>query len=491
MQSDSRGRVLCAAISSHIRAFHLTPSRFLLLIVPLLIVISSLALAGSSQQPAAPSHRSLTLVRPHSGTGTTYYVSSSTGNDVAAGTDPSTPWQTLAKVSSVTLQPGDTIALLAGDSWNEPLTPHGSGVPGQPITLTSYGNGARPQISAASGAAITLENQSDWVIQGIEAVASSTTPLDPKNTNDSDAALLVIFNGPATYGDITINNNDLHGLSSNDQTYGLHVLAYYYGQPRTALVAQNVVITNNTMHDVGWAGGLIGGGVGGGPGGGNMTTANGGYAQVQVTGNTIYNTGVQGFLLQAANNGSMTNNVVHDTGLYNAAPVSWSPSALWTLGSANVTIANNNVSRAFDARTGLDACGIDVDWDSINVTVANNQIHDNLGGGIEVLSSTGTVIRGNTIWNNLGSTNIHGQVELFDFGAGNIRGITNTTISGNSISANEPGTWALVTHATANYTWSGNSFSNNQVALTQGVSAGAESIGPKTQMSIAGNSARK
>ena len=49
------------------------------------------------------------------------YVSSSTGSDAAAGTDPAHPWRTLGRVSNLTLAPGDTVHLFPGDVFDEPL----------------------------------------------------------------------------------------------------------------------------------------------------------------------------------------------------------------------------------------------------------------------------------------------------------------------------------------------------------------------------------
>ena len=52
---------------------------------------------------------------------TDIYVSSSTGSDAAAGTDPAHPWRTLGRVSNVTLAPGDSVHLFPGDVFEEPL----------------------------------------------------------------------------------------------------------------------------------------------------------------------------------------------------------------------------------------------------------------------------------------------------------------------------------------------------------------------------------
>ena len=78
---------------------------------------------------------------------TTYYVSSSQGNDANAGTSASAPWQTLAHVNAQTFNPGDTILFNRGDVWNESLTPPSSGASGNPITFDAYGVGAPPNFT--------------------------------------------------------------------------------------------------------------------------------------------------------------------------------------------------------------------------------------------------------------------------------------------------------------------------------------------------------
>lgn len=77
----------------------------------------------------------------------TYYISSSSGNDNNNGTSTSTPWSTLAKVSSKTFNPGDKVLLKRCDIWNEGVVMHGSGTSGNYIELGAYGTGARPMIN--------------------------------------------------------------------------------------------------------------------------------------------------------------------------------------------------------------------------------------------------------------------------------------------------------------------------------------------------------
>ena len=78
---------------------------------------------------------------------TTYYVSSSTGNDGNRGTSAGAAWQTITHVNGQTFAPGDSILFRRGDVWNESLVPASSGAAGNPITFDAYGTGAPPNLT--------------------------------------------------------------------------------------------------------------------------------------------------------------------------------------------------------------------------------------------------------------------------------------------------------------------------------------------------------
>ena len=107
----------------------------------------------------------------------TYYISQSTGDDSATGDTAKTPWKTLAK-ASIEYQPGDSILLKRGDTWNEELAPKGSGTPEKPITITGYGEGNKPVIDREDfkqdRTGIRLDNQGGYKITGLEFVHCMT-----------------------------------------------------------------------------------------------------------------------------------------------------------------------------------------------------------------------------------------------------------------------------------------------------------------------------
>ncbi len=83
---------------------------------------------------------------------TTYYVSSSEGDDDNDGQSELNPFETIAKVNSLALDPGDRVLFKCGDTWHsEQLVIGDSGAAGNPITFGSYPAGCanKPILSGA------------------------------------------------------------------------------------------------------------------------------------------------------------------------------------------------------------------------------------------------------------------------------------------------------------------------------------------------------
>lgn len=80
---------------------------------------------------------------------TTYYVSTSSGNNANSGLSPSLAWQTVSKVNSITFLPGDSILFKRGDVWKSigSLFFTESGTSVNPIVVASYGVGIKPIIT--------------------------------------------------------------------------------------------------------------------------------------------------------------------------------------------------------------------------------------------------------------------------------------------------------------------------------------------------------
>jgi hypothetical protein len=104
--------------------------------------------------------------------GASYYVNSASGNNSNSGTSSSSPWADFTNVNSHTFAAGDTVFLACGSSWNQEMDVSGSGSSwSAPVTITSYGSGARPIISRNSGAndrTIKLLNPSYVAVSNLE-----------------------------------------------------------------------------------------------------------------------------------------------------------------------------------------------------------------------------------------------------------------------------------------------------------------------------------
>lgn len=115
----------------------------------------------------------------------TYYLSPS-GDDTHAGTSPQSAWRTLAKANSTRLQPGDSVLLQGGATFDGPLVPWGSGTAAQPIVFGSYGTG-RATIASSTNNIVFLHGVSYVTLQNLRLTADGAdmhvVVSDPKTTS--------------------------------------------------------------------------------------------------------------------------------------------------------------------------------------------------------------------------------------------------------------------------------------------------------------------
>ncbi len=111
----------------------------------------------------------------------TYYFSSS-GSDNNTGTSLSSPFQTIAKLNSLTLNAGDNVLFNRGDIFYGIISLHNSGSAGSPITFSAYGTGNKPIITG-------FTTISSWTNLGANIWESSNTISSLSYTN------MVVVNG--------------------------------------------------------------------------------------------------------------------------------------------------------------------------------------------------------------------------------------------------------------------------------------------------------
>ncbi|MEV4160716.1 hypothetical protein [Nonomuraea dietziae] len=100
--------------------------------------------------------------------GTTYYVDSKAGDDSAAGTSAATAWKSLSTLNAATLEPGDTVNLKRGSSWNGPLELSAKGTAARPIVVQPYGKGAAPKLSGQDAHCVVISGNY-WRVSGLRA----------------------------------------------------------------------------------------------------------------------------------------------------------------------------------------------------------------------------------------------------------------------------------------------------------------------------------
>src|SRR5690348_6855407 len=78
------------------------------------------------------------VATPQAASAATFYVDP-TGSDANPGTSPLAPWQSVARINSRVLAPGDTVLFRAGRVFNAMVSIQGGGTAAAPITVGSYG----------------------------------------------------------------------------------------------------------------------------------------------------------------------------------------------------------------------------------------------------------------------------------------------------------------------------------------------------------------
>ena len=113
-----------------------------------------------------------------------YYLDATNGKDSNAGTSPSSPWKTLAKLKRLQLHPGECILFKKGERFEGQLEISAQGSAQSPIKIGTYGAGTqKPQIVAPDSSLYTVRifNSSHLELQNLEIVNHGSSDL-PKRT---------------------------------------------------------------------------------------------------------------------------------------------------------------------------------------------------------------------------------------------------------------------------------------------------------------------
>jgi len=413
---------------------------------------SDLRTAGRAvvQNAALP----VTAASTPAGTGTTYYVDAQNGDDGANGTSAATAWKTFAAVNATVFQPGDRILLKAGSTWSaqgsqvakeaydytnwngttpidvtEPdptalLAPKGSGTAEHPIVLSSYGDGAAPQLDGRGvvNDVLQLTNQQHWDISNLD-ISNVTDGFDPtKFQPGANQGLLPGEENPKT-GDLrgihvqgasagTLAGYDIHhvfvhdvsgviwsignaGLDRGKRTGGI-LFEGLKGDAKTVSQFTDVVVRDNIIANTSFANVSFKQFSGMGtnryqdlaPGWGDRAVAkastNGtitedpGFkpnSRIEVSGNYLSNRGTQygwdSVFVTSTRGATIENNLIDGAGV----------SGIEMYYADDIVVQNNEVAQVETRVNAADSNGIDPDRGTSNILIQGNYVHDS-GEGI-------------------------------------------------------------------------------------------------------------
>ncbi|MBW8816912.1 MAG: right-handed parallel beta-helix repeat-containing protein, partial [Streptomyces sp.] len=309
--------------------------------------------------------------------GTSYYVdcsAASNGNGAQAS-----PWNSVTSVNNTTFGAGDSILFAVGTTCTGQLTPQGSGTSGSPVTMGSYGTGAKPVINAngATGPVIHLLNQQYWEIGGLELTNPAASP-------DYRSGVLAENSSGGILHHIRVHDMYIHNISGWPGGWYSTNAGVGVQTDHTTPVStfDDVVVENNTFDHVDRiAVAVTPDGNGQGTG---LTTG------TVIRGNTMTYDGADDVLVVKGSGALIENNKAGHGGLKSTCPPSGqvcnrASAGIWVAGSQDSVIQGNEVYCHANFQDGQ---AYDVDWGNHNTTIQYNYSHQNLGGFLLVMPAS-------------------------------------------------------------------------------------------------------
>ena len=177
--------------------------------VPLTLGTNLLRVVGTKADDSTQEDH-ITVVRKIF-SGNIYYIDSESGDDSATGTNPATPWKSLAKANAVVLGPGDQLLFKAASEFSaQQLWPQGGGAADAPVLISRYGNGADPKFDGTGlfEATVWLEN-----FEYVEVEHLDIANLGNTSASNNEKRRGLVFRS-TNYG--TVRHVHLHDLFIHD-----------------------------------------------------------------------------------------------------------------------------------------------------------------------------------------------------------------------------------------------------------------------------------
>ena len=319
----------------------------------------------------------------------TYYFSSSFGSDSNLGSEAS-PFQTISKLNSLVLVPGDKILFKKGDTFIGQILVSYSGTSGSPIVYDSYGTGDLPILSASNGSNGIPDPLSTIKIVGKQYLefhnlkienerfdAEAGSPNDqsfgiyyqsfktlPTSGNFEDAVLFKYFR----FSNIICQN--IYSLGSGNTNFdSIYSSGIYF----LDAFANDIIIENCYFTDLERTGIWLRKYV----------------SDAIIRNNEFIDTGGSGTILSATKRVLYENNLMRFTGSNFDSRMVKRGSGMWVFNSNDV-VAQYNTSQ--HARGSNDSSGMHVDYGNTNILFQYNYLEDSAGGFCETLGKNNNII---------------------------------------------------------------------------------------------------
>lgn len=296
----------------------------------------------------------------------TYFVDNSAGDDSGKGTEQGKPWKTLAKVSGETFQAGDRILLRSGGVWNESLNLSGRAPAGNPILLSSFGEGPRPRINGGETHAVTTKSSiAGWRISGLELTSTNKGNPD-REICGGTCGIYLEQEEQSDY--LCIDDCIIHDTSGP----GIYVIAKGSNKP----VFQGILIEHCEIYRASCGIQFIS----------RPEYSTDAIAGFRIAYVTVHDIGGDGIVPFCSRDGVIEHCVAYRTGM-GCAPKDHSPVAIWYAWAKRCVI---QFCEAYDNHTGghipADGGGFDLDGGCSECVMQYNYSHDNDGAGYLICS---------------------------------------------------------------------------------------------------------
>lgn len=363
-----------------------------------------------------------------------HYLDCERGDDARDSLRPESAWKSLARASSYTYQPGDSLLIRRSSVCAGLLWPKGSGSEGKPITLGAYGVGDLPRIvGTGQEAGLKLHDQQYWIIKNL-------------NVTGGNHFGIIIGGSAPQLSHFRLTDLVVHDVTGEPKTKnsGLVVIV---PDDNANTVFSDVVVDGITVYSTTqWAGIIINGASY--SSGSNVKRG----PDITVRNSIVHDVAGDGILLACVKNGLVERNVSWNTGMQYTQSIG-TPDAIWEWMCENCVVQYNE--GFFSDSPGVDGGVFDIDYGNINNTVQYNFAHDSQGYCVSVFGAEGvpgyslnSTIRRNLCLNNGRSPRLakrQGAVYLSTWDGGKLAGVQ---IYSNTIYWNPPlDTAAIVNEA--------------------------------------------